>query len=58
MSALPHSEQHRVTDLARRLREELASVVGAPLWSMTAPDAGDALVLLTEARSQLDEPGR
>ena len=55
MSALPHSEQHRVTDLARRLREELASVVGAPLWSMTATDAGDALVLLTEARSQLDE---
>ena len=39
MSALPHSEQHRVTDLARRLREELASVVGAPLWSMTATDA-------------------
>jgi hypothetical protein len=55
MSALQHSEQHRVTALARRLREELTSVAGAPLWSMTAADAGDALVLLTQVRGQLDE---
>ena len=55
MSALPQPEQHRVTDLARRLREELGMVAGAPLWSMSADDAGAALVLLTQARSQLDE---
>ena len=54
MSALQHSEEHGVTALARRLREELASVAEAPLWSMTAADAGDALVLLTQARSQLE----
>ncbi|WP_439937217.1 DUF222 domain-containing protein [Nocardia sp. N13] len=54
MSALQYSEQHRVTALARRLREELTAVAGAPLWSMSAAEAGDALVLLTEARSQLD----
>jgi len=55
MSALQYSEQHRVTALARRLREELTSVAEAPLWSMSAAEAGDALVLLTQARSQLDE---
>ncbi|NYE38555.1 hypothetical protein F4692_003705 [Nocardioides cavernae] len=54
MTALPHSEQHRVIDLARRLCAELAEVADVPLWSMTAADAGDALVLLTRARSQLD----
>jgi len=54
MSALQYSEPHRVTALARRLREELTSVAQAPSWSMSAAEAGDALVLLTEARSQLD----
>ena len=54
MSALQHSEPHRVTALARRLREELTADAGAPMWSMTAAEAGDALVLLTQARSQLD----
>jgi len=54
MSVLQHSEPHRVTALARRLREDLTNVVEAPLWSMTPAGAGDALVLLTEARSQLD----
>ena len=54
MSALQHSEPHRVTALARQLREDLTSVSAASLWSMTAVDAGDALVLLTQARSQLD----
>ena len=54
MSALQHSQEHRVTALARRLREELTSVAGSPLWSMSAAEAGDALVLLTQARSQLD----
>ena len=32
-----------------------ASLAGAPLWSMTAAEAADALLLLTRARSQLDE---
>jgi hypothetical protein len=54
MSALQHSEPHRVTALARHLREDLTAVVEAPLWSMTAAEAGDALVLLSQARSQLD----
>lgn len=40
--------------LARRWREELSSVAGAPVWSLTEADAADALVLLTQARSQLD----
>lgn len=55
MTALQHPDQHRVVDLARRLRSELGDVSEAPLWSMSAADAGDALVLLTQARSQLDE---
>lgn len=55
MTALPHPEQHRVTDLARRVCAELGEVVDAPLWSMSAAEAGDALALLTQARSQLDE---
>lgn len=54
MSALQHSEPHRVSDLAWQLREGPTSVAEAPLWSMTAAEAGDALVLLTQARSQLD----
>jgi hypothetical protein len=54
MSSLQHSEPHRVNALARQLREGLTSVSEAPLWSMTAVDAGDALVQLTQARSQLD----
>lgn len=54
MTALPHPEQHPVTDLARRVRAELGEIADAPLWSMTAAEAGEALVLLTQARSQLD----
>jgi hypothetical protein len=54
MSSLQHSEPHPVNALARQLREGLTSVSEAPLWSMTAMDAGDALVRLTQARSQLD----
>ncbi|HEY0644925.1 MAG TPA: hypothetical protein VGD39_15970, partial [Nocardioides sp.] len=54
MSALQHSEPHRVTALARQLREDLTACVEAPLWSMPAAEAGDASVLLTQARSQLD----
>ena len=55
MTALQHSDQHPVPALAHWLREELASLAGAPLWSMTAAEAADALLLLTRARSQLDE---
>jgi hypothetical protein len=55
MSALPHPDDHRATALARRLREELAAMSGTPLWSLSATEAGEALVLLTQARSQLDE---
>ncbi|HYQ32728.1 MAG TPA: DUF222 domain-containing protein, partial [Lapillicoccus sp.] len=54
MSAVQHSGEHRVTSVARSLRDELASVSTVPLWSMSAPEAGDVLVLLTQARSQLD----
>ena len=54
MSAVQHFEEHRVTSVARSLRKDLESVSGTPLWSMSAAEAGDALVLLTQARSQLD----
>jgi hypothetical protein len=54
MSAVQHSEEHRVTALARGFREELSHVSTTPLWSMTADEAGDVLVLLTQVRSQLD----
>lgn len=55
MSALPHSHEHRVTALARRCRDELSAVADAPLWSLAADDAGDTLILLTQARAQVDE---
>ncbi|MCF6378362.1 HNH endonuclease [Nocardioides KLBMP 9356] len=54
MSAIPLSEEHRVTALARDLCVSLGVVAGLPVWSMSAAEAGDALVLLTRARSQLD----
>ena len=55
MSALQHSHQHPVTAFAAGCREELAGLVEAPLWSLSAVEAGDTLVMLTQARSQLDE---
>ncbi len=55
MSALQHSHQHPVADLARRCREELGAVADAPLWSLSASEAGDTLVMLTQARAQLDD---
>jgi len=55
MSAFQHSHEHRVAALARRWREELSAVAEAPLWSMSAALAGDTLVMLTQARAQLDE---
>ena len=55
MSALPHSHEHRVAALARRCREQLGVVAEAPLWSLSADEAGDTVVLLTQARAQLDE---
>ena len=54
MSALPHFEEHRVTAVARDLCSSLGDVADVPVWSMSALEAGDALVLLTRARSQLD----
>lgn len=55
MSAPPYSEHHRVAALAQQFREELTSAVEAPLWSLSAAEAGDTLVRLTQARGQLDE---
>lgn len=55
MTALQHTDQHPVPALGHWLRDELASLAGAPLWSMTAAEAAGALLLLTQARSQLDE---
>ena len=54
MSAVQHSDEHRVTVLARGFREELSHVSAVPLWSMPAGEAGDVLVLLTQVRSQVD----
>ena len=53
--SLQHPPEHRVAALARRCREELGEVAEAPLWSMTAAEAGDTLVMLTQARAQLEE---
>jgi hypothetical protein len=55
MSTLQHSHEHRVVALARRCREELTAGAEAPLWSLSAAEAGDTLVMLTQARAQLDE---
>lgn len=55
MSAFQHSHEHRVAAVARRCREELGAVVEVPLWSLSAGEAGDALVMLTQVRAQLDE---
>ena len=55
MSALQHPPEHQVVALAARWREELAAVAEAPLWSLSATEAGDALVIFTQARGQLDE---
>ena len=55
MTALRHSDQHPVPTLVHWLRDELASLAGTPMWSMTAAETADALLLLTRARSQLDE---
>jgi Domain of unknown function (DUF222) len=55
MTALQHSDLHPVPALGHWLHDELASLAGAPLWSMTAAETADALLLLTQARSQLDE---
>lgn len=54
MSAVQHSGEHRVTAAARGVCDELGHLTGTPLWSMSAAEAGDALLLLTQARSQLD----
>ncbi len=54
MSAVQHSGEHRVTALVRGFREDLIQVSALPLWSMPAAEVSDALVLLTQARSQLD----
>jgi hypothetical protein len=55
MTALQHSPEHRVAAFARRCGEELSEVAEAPLWSVSAEEAADTLVLLTRARAQLDE---
>ena len=55
MSTLPHSERHPVAAVARRVRDDLTSVAEVPLWSMAASEAAAAMVLLTRARSQIDE---
>ena len=55
MSALPHSHQHPVAAFSRRCREELGAVAETPLWSLSASEAGDTLVMLTQARAQLDD---
>ena len=58
MSALQHSHEHRVAALARRCREELGAAAQAPLWSLwslSAAEAADTLVMLTQARAQLEE---
>ena len=45
MTALQHADQHPVPAMVHWLRAELASLAGAPLWSMTAAEAADALLL-------------
>ena len=55
MTALQHSHRHPVPALVHGLRDKLTALAGAPLWSMTAAEAAEALLLLTHTQSQLDE---
>jgi hypothetical protein len=55
MSALQHPPEHQVAALARQVGEELSGLAEAPLWSMSAVEAGSTLLVLTEVRGQLDE---
>jgi hypothetical protein len=54
MTAIPHFDDHRVVAFAKSLEADLAALGERPLWSMSTPDAEDALVSLTRARGQLD----
>ena len=55
MSSIHHSQEHQVEAFARRCREDLGALAEAPLWALSAAEAGDTLVMLTQARGQLDE---
>ena len=44
-----------MTAFAAGWREELGGLAEAPLWSLSAVEAGDTLVMLTQVRSQLDD---
>jgi hypothetical protein len=54
MTAIPHLEDHHLVAFAKSLEADLAALGERPLWSMSTPDAEDALVSLTRARGQLD----
>ena len=54
MTTLLHPRDHHVVDGVRALDEELAALVHAPVWSMSATDAEDTLVILARVRSRLD----
>jgi hypothetical protein len=54
MTAVPHIDEHQVVAFAKRLEADLAALGERPLWTMSTPDAEDALLSLTRARSQLD----
>ena len=54
ISSQPVDHLHPVLDFAHRLRERLASVAKAPLWSMTPEDKREALTTLAQAEAQFD----
>ncbi len=44
---------HPVATTVASVREDLASVVGTPVWSMTTPEVESALVDVTRLESQV-----
>ena len=54
MTTLLHPRDHHVVDGVRALEDDLAALLHAPVWSMSATDAEDSLVTLARVRSRLD----
>src|SRR4051795_7030597 len=54
MTALA-TPRHRITEATAQMRAAVTSVAGAPVWSMTAPEAASTLVQLTRLEAQVAE---
>src|SRR4051794_8818282 len=54
MTALA-TQRHRITEATAQMRAVVASVAGAPVWSMTAAEAASTLIELTRLEAQVAE---